>query len=391
MLTPVTFDGHGPYLFAIDPDANISAVDEQVIKEGQFRTFQGPHRLDESDTQQIRFYAEVSGIELGSLIVERRNVMIVKRGTYDREGRRIYGVLGRDFLADSLVFGFDRDQGLGQLIVAKAFKPPPGAIRIPYELVPSQLPNVEVRPVPRRLVTTTIGGESFALHVDLGAQLSSLRESAWTKAKLAAQPARTGQVDEVGMPHKIEKLGSGQTVTVGAVTVSGVLFAPFEDKRWSDTELTGTLGLDFFRDYNVWLDWDDKAIYLVKRVPVPLATRIARWDTGAIGKCPHDGCVAVKVIDPTVGKELAPGAPHPGVVLSVTRDEVAGGMELEVVLEAKDRPQLPRLVVNLQPNGERVMEHLKAEWAGAVLTVVDVSPFARECRVATGCVDQIAR
>lgn len=391
LLTPVSFDGHGPYLFAIDPDANLTAVDEQVIKEGGFRTFQGPHRLDESDTQQIRFYAEVAGIEAGSLIIERRNVMIVKRSTYDRDGRRIYGVLGRDLLADSLVFGFDRDQGLAQLIVARSFKPPPNAIRIPYELVGSQLPNVEVKPVPRRLINATINGESFAMHVDLGSQLSSLRESAWDRAKLVAQPARTGQVDEVGMPHVIEKVGMGQPVTVAGITVDRVLFAPYEDRRWSETELAGTLGLDFFRDYNVWLAWDEKVLYLVKRVPVPLATRIGRWDTGALGRCPHEGCVAVKLIDPMVGKQLAPGATHPGVVLSVTRDEQAGGMELEVVLEAKDRPALPRLVVNLQPNGERVLEHLKAEWVGAELTIVDASPFARPCRAATGCVDLIAR
>ncbi len=391
LLTPVSFDGHGPYLFAIDPDANITAVDEQVIKEGSFRTFQGPHRLDESDNQQIRFYAEVSGVEIGTLIVERRNVMIVKRGTFDREGRRIFGVLGRDFVPDSLVFGFDRDQGLGHLVVAKSFKPPAGAIRVGYELVPSALPNIEVQPVPRRLVNATINGETFAMHVDLGAQISSLRESAWEKSKLAPQPVRTGQVDEVGMPHKIEKVGIGQPVTVGGITVNKVTFAPYEDKRWSETELTGTLGLDFFRDYNVWLAWDDKALYLVKRADVPLATRIGRWETGALGKCAHPGCVVAKIIDPMAGKELAPGAVHPGVVLSVTRDEPAGGMELEVILEAKDRPELPRLVVNLTPNGERVMEHLKGEWAGAVLTVVDAGPFARECRSATGCVDLIVR
>ena len=391
LLTPVSFDGHGPYLFAIDPDANVTAVDEQVIKEGGFHTFQGPHRLDESDTQQIRFYAEVSGVEVGTLIVERRNVMIVKRGTFDREGRRIYGVLGRDFVPDSLVFGFDRDQGIGQLVLTKSFKPPPGAIRIGYELVPSTLQNIEVLPVPRRLVNATINGETFAMHVDLGAEISSLREGAWDKAKLAAQAVRTGQVDEVGMPHKIEKVGVGQPVTVGGVTVNKVTFAPFDDRRWTETELTGTLGLDFFRDYSVWLDWDAKAIYLVKRAPVPLATRIGRWDTGALGKCPHDGCVQAKIIDPMAGKELAAGAPHPGVVLSVTRDEAAGGMELEVMLEAKDRPELPRLVVNMSPNGERVMEHLKGEWAGVVLTVVDAGPFARECRSATGCVDLIVR
>ncbi|MBA3464202.1 MAG: hypothetical protein H0T46_29880 [Deltaproteobacteria bacterium] len=391
LLVPVTIDSKGPYLFAIDPDANITAVDEQIVKEGKFRTFQGPHLLDETDTQQIRFYAELSGIEMGSLIIERRNVMIVKRHTYDRQGRRIMGILGRDVLADSLVFGFDRDQALVHLLTVKAFKPPVGAIRIPFQLVGGRIPNIQVQPVPRRLVTATIGTESFAMHVDLGEYLSTLRESLWDKARLAAAAVRSGSIDEVGMPHKIEKVASGQPVAVGGITMDKVLFAPYEDKRWSETDVAGTLALDFFRDYNVWLHWDDKAIYLVKRTPVPLATRIARWDTGALEKCPNPGCVSVKLIDPMAGKELAPGAVHPGVVVSVTRDEPAGGMELEVTLEANGRPELPPLVVNMSPNGERVMEHLRGQWAGVTFTVVDASPFPRECRSATGCIDQIAR
>jgi len=391
LLTPVTLDGKGPYLFAIDPDSDISAIDEQVVKETQFRTFRGPQRLDETDTQQIRFYADVSGIEVGSLIVERRSAMIVKLGTFDRDGRRIHGLLGRDVLPDSLVFGFDRDQGLATLVVKTAFKPPANAIKIPYDLVPSDLPNIEVQPTSRRLASAKIDGESFPMHLDLGAQLSTLRESLWEKAKLVEQPARYGSIDEVGMPHKIEKVGVSQTVALGTATAPKIAFAPFEDKRWHEQDIAGTLALDFFRDYDVWLDWDGKAMYLAPRTPTALGMRIGRWDTGALGKCPHAGCVEVRTIDPMAGKELAAGASHPGVILSVTRDEPAGGMELEVTLEAKDRPELPRLVVNMSPNGDRVMDHLKPEWAGVTLTVIDASPFPRACTGATGCVDVIAR
>lgn len=391
LLTPVTLDGKGPYLFAIDPDADVSAIDEDILKDSQFRTFRGPARIDETATPQIRFYAEISGIEVGTLIVERRNAMIVKHGTFDREGRRIMGLLGRDIIPDSLVFSFDRDLGLAQLVVKKAFVPPAGAIKIPYELVPSQLPNVTVQPVSRRLANATIGGATFAMHLDLGDQLSTLRESEWDRAKLTPEPARAGSIDEVGMPHKIEKVATGQATSVGTATVDKLTFAPYEDKRWPAQDVAGTLGLDFFRGYNVWLDWDGHAFYVAPRAPVPLATRIARWDIGALGKCPHPGCVDVRMIDPMAGKQLAPGAQHPGVIVSVTRDEPAGGMDLEVVLEAKDRPELPRLVVNMSPNGDRVLEHLKAEWAGVTLTVVDASPFPRACTGASGCVDAIAR
>lgn len=391
LLVPVTIDGKGPFVFALDPDANISAVDEQIVKDGGFVTRQGPHLLDESDTQQIRFFVELQGLELGNLIIQRQNAMIVRRGTFDREGRRIHGILGRDVLADSLVFGFDRDHGLVDLTVVKSWKPPPGAVRIPFDLVPGAIPNVDVQPVPRRLASAKIAGEAFAMHLDFGTPLSTLRASLWDKVKLTSSDVRTGSIDEVGVRHLIEKIGAGASVTLGPITSDKILFAPYEDKRWRDVDVAGTLALDFFRGYDVWVHWDDKAIYVAKRTPLPLATRIARWETGALGKCPHEGCVTVKLIDPMAGKELAPGAVHPGVVLSVTRDEPAGGMELEITLEPVNRPELPLLVVNMSPNGERVLDHLKAEWAGVSFKVIDASPYPRECRAATGCVDQIAR
>lgn len=392
LITPLSIDGHGPYLFLIDPDANVSAIDEQIVKEDQLRPHLGPHRLDESDTQQVRFYAEISAIELGSLIIERREAMVVKSGTFDRDGRRIQGLIGRDILADSLVFGFDRDRGIGQLVVAKSWQPAAGAISVPYQLLPSAILNAEAVPIPRRLANATIGGEVFAMHLDLGAPVSSLRESAWDKAKLAAQPVRSGTVDETGMPHKIEKVGVSSTpVALGTAASDKVTFAPYDDRRWNDLDVAGTLALDFFRPFTVWLDWNGKAMSLTKRASVPAPTRIARWDTGALGKCPNLGCVQTRMIDPLAGKELAAGASHPGVVLSITRDGAAGGMDLEVTLEASDRPALPRLVVNLPANVDKVLEHLKGEFAGATLTVVDASPFPRTCPTGGGCVDRIAR
>ena len=57
-------------VFGIDPDANVSLIDEQVVKEVSLRTYKGPHRLDETDTQQPRFYAEVLALEIGALIIE---------------------------------------------------------------------------------------------------------------------------------------------------------------------------------------------------------------------------------------------------------------------------------------------------------------------------------
>jgi len=391
LITPVTLDGRGPYLFGIDPDANVSIIDEQVVKELGLRTRKGPHRLDETDTQHPRFYAEILALELGTLIIERRDAMIVKAGTLDASGRRIHGMLGKDVLADSLVFGFDRDQGLGFLTTVKAFKPPPDAIAIKYDALRSQIPNAQVLPVDRRLARATIAGEPFTLHLDLGAPASQLRESAWTRAKLQPQDAQTAVIDEVGIPRRVTRIGVGEAVTLGAATAAQVAFVPYADKPWSDHELDGTLGLDFFREYTVWLDWDAKTYHLAKRRPVAPRVRIERWDVGALSSCKQLGCVTVRLVDPLAGKPVDPTRPHPGLVLSVTREEVAGGMELEVVLEAPDRPDLPRLVVNLPANVDRVMQHLKAGWVGVTPVVVDAGPFPRPCPAGGGCIDLLVR
>jgi hypothetical protein len=418
LITPVTIDGRGPFLFGIDPDANVSIIDEQVVKEVGLHTRKGPHRLDETDTQHPRFYAEVLALELGTLIIERRDAMIVKANTLDANGRRIHGMLGKDVLADSLVFGFDRDQGLGFLTTIKAFKPPADDVAIPYQPLRSQIPNAQVLPVDRRLARATIAGEPFNLHLDLGAATSQLRESAWMRAKLVPQDVQSAVIDEVGIPRRVSKVGLSEAVTLGAAAADKLAFVPYADQRWGDHELDGTLGLDFFRAYDVWIDWDAKTYHLAKRRPVATQVRIERWDVGALASCKQPGCVNVRLIDPLAHKgdprrekssalrtraeldqnasgpgkpAIDPAKPHPGLVLAVTREEVAGGMDLEVVLEPKDRPELPRLAVNFSPNADRVMQHLNADWLGVTLVVVDASPFPRQCPVEGGCVDLLAR
>jgi hypothetical protein len=391
LIAPVTIDGRGPFLFGIDPDANASLIDERLVKELKLVTRKGPDRVDESETKHPRFYAEVNALELGTLIVERRDAMIVKVGTLDVNGRRIHGMIGKDVLADSFVFGFDRDQGFGYLTTVKAFKPPPGAIALPFVILPSRLPNAQVLPTPRRLVRASIGGEPFTLHLDLGAAASQLRESLWARAKLTPKDVNAAVIDEVGMPRAVTKAGISEGVTVGSAAAAKLAFVPYADKRWSDREIDGTLGLDFFRAYTVWLDGEGKTCHVGPRRPVEPKIRITRWESGALDRCTQLGCVTVRLVDPLAGKPVDPARPHPGLVLSITREEPAGGMGLEVILEATGRPELPRLVVNLPPTADRVIEHLRPEWVGAALVVVDASPYPRQCPAEGGCVDLLAR
>lgn len=394
LVTPVMIGSVGPFLFALDPDAPVSAVDGEVVKRAGLRVGNGVPRIDESGAPQPRVYAEMVGVEVGTLIIERRRSIVVKPNTFDTAGRRIHGVLGHDVLAEGVVFGFDRDAGIATLVDATSFKPPANAIPIPYQLVPKDVPAVA-----RRVARTTINGEPFELHLDLGATASQLRDTAWERAKLGTRELSATLVDEVGTPRRIAKVSEPATVTLagaaGAPAASSglVVFVPYADQRWAEHELAGTLGLGFFARHDVWVSFGTKTLYVAPREAVPLTTRVARWETGALGSCKTPGCVAVRVIDPLANKPLEEGKPHPGVILSLTREERAGGMPLEVVLEPRGKPELPLVIANLPAHVDRLIDQLPPAFVGVTLEVVDVGPYPRSCppRLENGCVDKLAR
>jgi aspartyl protease len=391
LVTPVTINDHGPYLFALDPDAKTSVIDVQVVHDGKLLVTNGPPVVDESGTPQPVKYATITSVEIGSVIVESRTVLVVRSGAFDSGARRISGVLGRDIIDDALLFGFDRDRGMAFLYERKGWQPPPGAQAIPFELAPAVPTPTSTLPIPRRLVKATINGEQFTLHLDFGAIASALRQPLWERAKLVSREVDVAGIDEVGVPHPWHQASEPATAAIGATQNDRVVFVPYDDKRVPEG-VDGTLALNFFANNDVWIDWQMHTIYLSKRDAVPLDQKLGRWDTGPLGgKCEHPGCVAVRLVDPLGGKPVEEGKQHPGVVLSVQRDERAGGMDLEILLEPKDKPDLPRLIVNLPPNADRLIDHLGPEFLGVELVVIDASPYPRVCPTANGCVDQLAR
>lgn len=398
LVTPVTINGKGPFLFAIDPDANALIVDEKVVVAAGMRLDRafGPKLLDETDTSQVRFFGEVLQLQVGTLSVENRSALVVKHGTYYVPGRDIDGVLGRSVVSDSLVFGFDRDRGVGWLATQQAFHPPAGAVEIHYDALDAKLngdvqlprdPGSEartprlIRPVPRRLAKATVDGVALTMHLDLGAVTSQLRDPLWTKAQLAAQDRTIPVLDETGTAHEVTRVGVAPHVVAGGASADQVVFLPYVEKRWDDELVDGALGLGFFQRYTVAANWDRSTFYLTPRAATPgdQQARLGRWNL----TCANPGCVTVHAVDPLAGKPLAPGAAHPGIVLTITRDPGAPA-ELEVVLAATNRPDLPRLTAQLPAGVDHVMEHLRGEWAGAQLVVVDASPYPRRCP--GGCV-----
>jgi TonB family protein len=417
LVTPVSVRGHGPYLFAFDPDASITAIDKQVVDDAELRTSAGPHIVDETDTGQIRFLAELLDLRVANLTIDRRDVMVFPVGLYDTEDRHLSGILSRDVLADSLVFGFDRDQGIASLSTIKAFTPPPGTIAINYQSVfsptasapthalpsgagraptetgaPAPNPttmtprpggqgrsDVPVIPVQRRLATARIGGATFAMHLDLGASVSQLREPLWGKAGLGSVQAKLRLVDEAASVRQVTTVGvvTGD-VAVGAATSSPVTFVPYIEKRFTSDAVDGALGLNFFRPYAVYANWDRETFYLKPRGDAAATTtaRLGRWGA-ALPACPHPGRVTA-ALTPT-------GA---GATIDVARDPQAANHALEVLLGvtlATGHAAAP-LVVELPSGIDKVTNALPASYAGATLAVLDASPFTRPCAMDGGCV-----
>jgi len=403
LVTPVTINGKGPYLFAIDPDVLTLIVDEKVAGEAGTARDRGTqiHYIDKSDTSRQRFHVELHDLRVGTLSIERRVAMVVPAGTY---APGIHGVLGREIIADSLVFGFDRDRGVAYLMTQESFKPPPDAVTMSYELMTRQindtgnaLPGAPVMddfqhavPTPRRLVTTTIGDAKVSLHVNFQSLPSALRESLWAKAGLQPAAQQLVLVDEAGSKHTKDKLAIAPHVAVGAVTADNVVFVPHEDKRWADEIFDGELGLGFFDHYTVWANWDKRTLYLAPRRTIDARERISRWPT--LAKCEHVGCVTVNLTDPLAGQPPPEGKPHPGVIVSIARDPSTTGIPLEVVIaatRAPGEPPLPQLRVVIPEHADRVMEHMHADFVGAHLDVVDASPYPRGCTVDSGCIELV--
>jgi len=397
LLVPASVHGHGPYLFAIDPDASISGIDTAVVAAAELRQGPGPRPVDESGTSQPRAYAELFDLKVAGLTIDRRDVMVFPVGFYDVDGRRVSGVLGRDVLADSLVFGFDRDQGVAMLSTVKAFTPPPEAIAIKYQPVSSRSVDGEahhmgesfgagaggsgiasVAPMPRRLASAEVAGAAFMMHLDLGAVDSQLPAERWPRAHLAPVEAKLRLVDEAESSRVVDSAALAAEVALGAARATQVRFVTFADKRFTTEGVDGTLGLGFFQPYSVYASWDSNTYFLKARAgaAATITARLGRWGAD-LPTCRHAGCVTVDLAN-TGG----------GVQLTVTRDPEAAKKPLEVYLgvtAAAGKTAGP-LVIDLPATADSLSSPLPAGYAGATLAVLDASPFPRTCPTAGGCI-----
>ena len=365
LLVPAYVDGKGPYLFALDPDENVSSVDEEVVKAAGLRTGEGPHLLDENDTEHPSFAAEVLEWRLGNLVVHNKPAIALKDGTFDREGRRVHGLIGRDIIADSLVFGFDRDQGVMTLATQKGFQGQGDAFKT--DRVYSKIENVDVVPPAMHLVKTRINGKPFTMNVALGRVATELRARGFAAANLQGDAPKA-------------------TIAFGRVSTNDAPILAYRDRRWDEQDVDGNLGLSAFRGFSVFANWDGDTFFTRPRNDVSPEVRIGRWPS--LAPCAKTGCAKVTIIDPMAGKEVT--GPHPGVVVSVARDASTLKEPLEVLIAVSGKPNLPWLVASFPAGVDRAITHEPAEWIGAQVAVVDASPFPRACPSQGACIDKIA-
>lgn len=376
LVTPVYVDGRGPYLFALDPDAAMSMVDRTIAGAAGVPLKPGPRVDDWNDVSHPTFYAEIPNIRIGDLEVSLRPVAVTDDHTFDADGRVIDGIIGRDIIADSVVFAFDRERGIASLTTEDAFVAPAGAQVLSYFKG-----NPEVVPwaVIHKLVTVNIDGHTYDMHLDLSHSSNQLRERHWSEAGLNTKPMPAEVIDSTGTRHDAGMVGVAPHVAAGPISHDEVSFIPFLDRRWwwGQGELEGTLGLDFFRAFSIAADWQHERLYVTPRVTgdAVRVLRFARWGRITQG-CPHAGCVAVSI-------------GHAVPTFTAVRDPEASGRDLEIVIGAAlpSGQQLPHVRIELPRGAGRVSAPIDARYATATLTVLDVSPFPRACRDIGGCID----
>ncbi len=432
LVTPVFVKGKGPFLFAIDPDANVSIIDERVVIAAGLRIDRGyTTRLwGEDGERRIRFNAELRDLQVGNLYVEVRRALVVPHETLSISGRQIMGVLGRNVIADSLVFGFDRDRGVAWLQAESTFTPPAGSTRLDYSPTSTYTPITDPLVGLRRdepdepgtpsmsgfdgrtgvtdnkaefaIAHVMLGGRDSIVNVQLGSAISRLR-GAVADALGVTGPTHTAvEFDAIGARRTLAVSGSVQ-VAVGQAVNDHVAVARYVDRSELPSNamfFEGTLGLDFFAPFEVYADWGHHAFYLVPRDPSPqTALRLGRWPV--LAGCAHPGCVTATVTTPTAPVRpsapsdaenaaaflpSAPAAP-PSIltsVLHVTRDP-GTSMPLEIRLRATEHTDLPDLVVELPAGVRDVLAPMRGAAASAQYEVIDASPFAAACPGDGGC------
>lgn len=379
LVVPVTVHGHGPFLFVLDRDQERTVVDPEVVTACGVRAAAVSRLIDYNDRGHAAFVAELTDFEVGTLTLSLAHVAVTaKPNLFDSDGRRIFGVLGRDIIADSLVFGFDRDKGIAWLSTQEAFVPPGGARVIELSKYTDEGVKVPYHPV----FDVKVDGVTVDLHPQFASSVSALAPELWQRMQLQPVAFPLKLIDWAGTPRQVTQLGVAREVSIGDLTTTGVGFERYDDRRLIFLRLNGMLGLDFFRPYSVAADWHHGKMYLTHRDADPvttLAQRVSRWG-GAFAACKTPGCARLV---PRVPNDDDPARP---ILVVTSEPELASALELVVRATDKTGQPLPAIEINLPAGVHDLASKLAPQYLDAKLDIVDASPFPRVCPIQGGCV-----
>jgi hypothetical protein len=369
LIVPVTIHDHGPYLFLLDRDAG-TVIGPDIVHDLDVPV-KGWRVLDYFDRSHPAMRAQLTDVHIGDLTISLVHAAVLfKSDLFDEDGRRIHGVLGYPYIADSLVFGFDRDRGIAWLQAEDTFHPPAEASELGISKVSSEGTKIVDQPILR---DAKIGALSVDVHADFFSAHSELVRSKWNQAGVELQPAALTLVDDAELADLTRRAGVAREVEVGGVKSERVAFAPYEDRRYPLYHLDGTLGLDYFRPFKVAADWHHSTIYVTSREDAlaSRAARLSRWGA-QLPRCASPGCAQVTLTGSTLHVVPDSAIDHP----------------IEVVVRgtAKSGTSLPNVYLELAPGTQPFETELELAYVDGRVDVVDASPFPRPCPGANTCV-----
>ncbi len=308
-LVPVSIQGEGPYLFLVDPDAPESSINVSIANGLKLRPSRGTtamrgDRPTEEDHIVRVGSVQVRKMTIGTLSVRRMEIRIHRDNSYWVGGRRVDGVLGRDIISDSLIYHFDRDQGMLYIATQGNLKVPENAKKLSF----TQSYGTLRRYLAKMKINQKHG---VTMHLDLGAPSSMLWPELSQKFKLPKIPAEFSLVDEYGSRRQVTTGNVAGLVGTKKVEANAIVMIPFADRRLEHEDLDGVIGQNFWSKYNVTVNWHQKKFWLQDRnrdLAANAAARLSRWGSDLDG-CENPACTVV-----TMNVDNAPTSQAPGTV-----------------------------------------------------------------------------
>jgi hypothetical protein len=287
LIAPVMVNGHGPYLFVLNPHSK-SLIDPRVARTCDLYVFRTALGItDESDrvVEEKIDVAEVPTVTLGDLTVRRRTFFVLP-SELKFHGLPVAGVIGGDFLAETLIWTIDRDRQMVHLATQGNQSPPGSALRIKADRIEDSHFFINVR----------LNGKKTAyLYADIASTASALWPEIAAKAALEPMRGRVAE-DFFGRKFNYPNGWNAGTVSVGDVDSTNLVFYEYADRRVRKRDMDGRLARDFFSRFHVTVNWHKESIWLWPRdadINDHLSDRLRRWGE-SLEDCETPACVSIE-------------------------------------------------------------------------------------------------